>query len=33
MNAYAELVPVFVENKELLTVDLILAYIGEKIIF
>ena len=31
MGAYEELVPVFVQNKELFTVDLILVYIGEKI--
>lgn len=30
---YEELVPVFVENKEIYTVELILAYIGDKIIF
>ena len=33
MNDYETLIPVFVENKELYTVELILAYIGEKIKF
>jgi hypothetical protein len=31
MNAYANLAPVFIENKDLFTVDMILEYIGEKI--
>ena len=31
MNAYANLTPVFIENKDLFTVDMILEYIGEKI--
>ena len=31
-TAYTELVPEFIKNKDLFTVDLILAYIGEKII-
>lgn len=33
LNDYETLVPVFTENKELYTVELILAYIGEKIKF
>ena len=33
INDYEELVPVFVENKDIFTVEVILAYIGEKIIF
>ena len=32
-NDYETLIPVFIENKELYTVELILAYIGEKIKF
>ena len=31
MNDYADLVPIFIENKDLFTVDMILEYIGEKI--
>ena len=31
MNAYANLVPIFIENKDLFTLDMILEYIGEKI--
>lgn len=31
MNAYANLVPIFTENKDLFTLDMILEYIGEKI--
>ena len=31
MNDYADLVPIFIENKNLFTVDMILEYIGEKI--
>lgn len=31
MNAYADLVPIFIENKDLFTVDIILEYIGKKI--
>ena len=30
-NDYADLVPIFIENKDLFTVDMILEYIGEKI--
>lgn len=33
ISDYEELVPVFVENKDVFTVEVILAYIGEKIIF
>ena len=32
MSAYDEFVPVFIENKDLFSVDIILAYIGEKIV-
>lgn len=31
MNDYADLVPIFIENKDLFTVDMILEYIGKKI--
>lgn len=31
MNAYADLVPIFIENKDLFTLDMILEYIGKKI--
>ena len=30
---YDELIPVFIENKDNVTVDIILQYIGEKIVF
>jgi hypothetical protein len=33
ISDYEEFVPVFVENKDIFTVELILVYIGEKIIF
>ena len=33
MTSYAELVPIFTENKEAFNVDIILAYIGTKITF
>ncbi|MBQ4070961.1 MAG: InlB B-repeat-containing protein [Clostridia bacterium] len=33
MSDYEELIPVFIENKDVFTVEMILAYIGEKITF
>ena len=32
LSDYDTLIPAYIENKELITVDLILAYIGEKIV-
>ena len=32
LEDYDELIPNFIENKDLITVDLIIAYIGDKII-